>query len=328
MIDDVFFPTPDRLDLFVCPTWSCNLRCPFCYVLGSLKGSSVGVKDPSIAFDALKDFIERHGAAYQHRTLSFGVLGGESLLNPKACLEAIMVAEDFKRAGWNVRTFVTTNLTPQLTNESIEFLKLIDNITVSIDGINHDHSRPLAPGVEYFSPLKQAITNLIELKKHGCLKKVQVQAALNEDANEELFFRMLRIIGIGSNQILLGRKNNTTHFRRGRTGGVRSGRTSPCCVWRYMQFFMVDAAGLHGNYYDKDGSFFGTCSVEIADLQRQYREYISEKMPAFRDPVCRACPVLTKCWGGCNGIFEDKNQPSATCDQPEMIRILGGDLQA
>lgn len=319
---DVFFQDPQILEIFAITTWGCNLRCPFCFVLKNLKGD--GSKQEIIDPDQLVEFCLRHHNRFGTSMVSMVLIGGEPMRAKEACWKYVEAARALKQAGIRVRMSMTTNASSHVFDEEdLLLIRELDNINISVDGVNHDRMRKKIKGEGDYSVLKRALTNIRSICRSGMASKVFIQSVFIEEEDREVFVKMLMLLGVLPERVMIGGARNTEFFKKGSSKFLRISK-KPCCVFRYMGHFTIDSRGLHGNYYEPEATFLGKLDDPLRDIEKAYRQYIIEQMPAYNDPVCRSCPALDICWGGCFGSIESQELPSRYCDQQKMIEYKMG----
>jgi len=129
----------DKLQLTICPTMACNLRCTYCYEIHpSLKESKIGKY-----IDALKKLINNRIAKLNY--LSIAWFGGEPLYSPQVVMDFSAFCKDLcMRHNVKFTNSMSTNFT--LANkEIIEHLSKnnLNFIQITLDGYkeNHDQKR-------------------------------------------------------------------------------------------------------------------------------------------------------------------------------------------
>ena len=104
---------------------------------------------------------------------------------------------------------------------------------------------------------------------------------------------------------------------------------SPCCEYRYMNFFTVNSDNtLFSEYFLMDGGFGNLGEVDFERIEGLYRSKIEKNMAVLHDPVCMdSCPVLAYCWGRCVAhelFFDDfRKAPSKFCGRSQLERAIG-----
>jgi radical SAM protein with 4Fe4S-binding SPASM domain len=328
-IDERLFNKPKKIRLTIIPTWSCNLRCPYCFVLKKLKSD---FKKYEVNFDKIDYFIKSHKKKYDHNKSSILLIGGEPLLFPDFGLKAAEVA---KRNDSLLN--ITTNLSLDLTDDCKKLLSMTNHIQVSIDGPEeiHNEQRKILKNIKNPTKkdenvFKKVIENLKKITEFVPIKNILVATSVikgeTDDSNslEKLIF-ILKSIGI--EKISVNYVAPSDYFHSELIPNVL--RFEPCCDWRYMEYFVVEGNKLSSNYFDtKNVSNLGNLDSNFEEIEIKYQELIKNHMPIMKDKTCLSCPALGFCWGQCDGhkMFKDKT-PSQTCNQQEMIKKTNVKMQ-
>jgi len=149
-------------NLIICPTYSCNLRCVYCFERlphGNLSRKSMDLTSVSAALAAFKLIREQE----PERRYSLGLFGGEPLL-PANRMVVSQIFADAKRNslpvmivsnGVNVSSFI-----PVME----EYLSSIWAVQLTVDGPEdiHDKRRPTARGRGTFKAVAAAVDLLLE----------------------------------------------------------------------------------------------------------------------------------------------------------------------
>lgn len=199
-LDQRLYTNPKNLRLVVIPSWSCNLRCPYCFVLKKLQKD---FKSYDLDFNKLDVFIKMHKEKYNHNDTSIFLIGGEPLLFPNFGLEIAKIAKSN-----SAKFCVTTNLSMNMTAECKELISQFDKLQISIDGPEKIHNKYRKilnsennPTKKNENIFKNVIKNLMEVLNFVPSEKIVVSASLiknkTEDMKdlEELVF-ILKSIGI------------------------------------------------------------------------------------------------------------------------------------
>lgn len=140
----------------ICPTLSCNLRCPYCFE----KNKKQGFMDEKTC-DAVIDFINSHTYA---KTLSLNWYGGEPLLCTNTIRYFLTKLSDIKDIKL-VSHGMVTNAT-LLKDENLELFKEypLNSIQVTFDGIKstHDTKRIYADGRGSYDEIVKNLKNFVE----------------------------------------------------------------------------------------------------------------------------------------------------------------------
>lgn len=175
------------------PTYSCNLRCPYCFQdhmrTDPAYGHLLRVMSPELVeriFEAMPELEERHGleAPPQRRAILF--FGGEPLLaTSRPVVEQIMEkARSIGRASFDA----ISNATELDAYEDLLGPGAISRIQVTLDGPpeEHDQRRAYADGAGSFERIAANITMALE-------RGTQINTRLNTDRdNLDLIPRLAR----------------------------------------------------------------------------------------------------------------------------------------
>jgi len=307
---------PEILQLTLISTWSCNLRCPFCYVLKRLKKD---FKPQQIDFSKVKNFISNHKKEYDWKKGNILLIGGEPLIAKDVCLQAIEIANDF-----NLDKTITTNLSLDLDEDHIKLLSKLDFLQISIDGPESVHNKQRKNLNSALNPtLNQNIFNNVITNLKKLLDKIdstKITIAVSADkgtTHEDLLELVFLLKSIGIQNIELGVISDSDYYRTEEVPKFNGPRpvSKPCCSFRYMQYFCIDGEKLTNNYfYDGDEFFLGNLDSSLEDIKERYKKSILNSMPIMQDETCRSCPALDFCWGQCLGQQQFKNhKPSELC---------------
>lgn len=326
VVEDRLFKAPPRLQLTLIPTWSCNLRCPHCFVLKKLDKE---FKATNIDTAKLDRFIGWHKERYAHEKLFALVIGGEPLLYPHECLEYVKLVK-----GHGGFVTLTTNLSVELTDACFEVYDRLDNCQVSLDGPEDEHNasrkvyrHPDNPtcGEKDVNVFAKVVANIRRLKDRGCdIGKIHVAVSIRKDRpyKRGLSELMFVLKGLGVKTIQVSHISETYYFKKTADEKFTSMRTMarPCCSFRYMEHFVVSGEDVYCDYFDRDGrSKIGTLGGDYEALADNYRAVIRDTMPVLKDDKCMSCKALPICWGQCVGHTLFKNfVPSKFCDQEMM----------
>ncbi len=323
------FRMPEALQLYLIPTWGCNLRCPFCYVLDKLEGT--GKEDNAIDFDGFYNFVEQYIDKYHPKVISFAFLGGEPLSNIKNCISFMEKIEQIEgKFKIKCRKAMTTNFTVKIEKKHLKFLRSLDQVSISVDGLREDHNelRKVYKDKLLTDPFITTLKNISNLPLK-IKQKIKIQTAAQdkffENQNIKEFFLIFKTIGINKEQISTGVLASTKYFKAGQKNldylRGSSVFNAPCCIFRYMSFFVIDSNGIHTNYFDNDKQEKMCNFQEQYDfslIEKLYKKHIIENMPILRDSKCMKCPVVGLCWGKCFGSSCSQN-PSNYCGQEKLI---------
>lgn len=330
------FSRPKRLAVKIIPTWECNLRCKHCSVLHRLKKRDDFGIDPFDVANFMKSFKSHYGI--DKFTLLF--IGGECLLKSSECL-SIADAVVSSLGADNVIISLTTNLSVDLTADSVRLLSMTKAFDVSLDGTEEQHNwQRKANGVQSgINPFRKTFFNIMRLVKLGLSDKIKVQAAIQDSmaSKEEKarFFENLVRIGVSFKNITYGGVHPTeknpkvdeTYLKHLKS---TSFWRTPCCDYRYMAHFSFNPDGsIDSDYFGniKDSATFNISefgkSYGIAELEDFYRSKIEKNMSVMNDEVClNQCPVLAYCWGRCHNNAHAVRNPSSHCDMVGLEKAV------
>lgn len=152
-----------RISYIICPTYSCNFKCTYCFE-GSLTQedhSFMKIADIKLIFSAV-DIMSND---YKDRTFSVELFGGEPFL-PKT---KPLIREIFKEASKRALpiSMVTNGLfLPRFKDELNANKELITSAQITLDGIKdiHDKRRKLTNGKGTFERVCNAINLLLDMQ--------------------------------------------------------------------------------------------------------------------------------------------------------------------
>jgi radical SAM protein with 4Fe4S-binding SPASM domain len=315
---------PTTLQLTLIPTWSCNLRCPHCFVLKKLNKV---LKPEETKINSLQRFISWHRNKYECDKLVGLVIGGEPLLYPDICLEYIELIKSFQ--GFCT---LTTNMSIPINEKIIRIYELLDQSQVSIDGPEDVHNKTRFFNLNMVDQpttnpniFKQIIENLKVLSEKNLNRKIHVSVSIRKDLEQTKAISEIKLIlkALGIKNITIGHIAESSHFNKTKQKKITSMRemAKPCCSFRYMRHFVVQGNDIYADYFDRSKkSYLGSLDDDFENLPMKYENYIKEDMPILKDESCLSCTALPICWGQCVGhtIF-DNFKPSEFCDQQYMI---------
>jgi radical SAM protein with 4Fe4S-binding SPASM domain len=226
--------------------------------------------------------------------------------------------------GWGIT--LITNLTK--LPEDINFLKKVDRIQVSIDGLPEDHDRQRGKGT-----FATTYRNLRRLFKAGLGNSIIVQACLPNDYNEEKrrhFLEAIVYAGAAPERISLGGMTTGYDDRDIPRDKLPVEYTylshKPCCEYQVMSNFTVTPDGnVFASYHGvgRSSHRLGTIEDSPETIRERFRN-MAERLVWANDPKCLECPALKRCWGMfCYQIFKYGNtpKPSDYCQQERMIEL-------
>jgi len=323
---------PKTLQLSLIPTWSCNLRCPHCFVLKKLNKN---LTPEETQIENLEKFIKWHQDKYTHKKLTGLIIGGEPLLFPDICMEYIKLIKSF--GGFCT---LTTNMSVPINDKIIEIYNILDQSQVSIDGPEEVHNKTRFFNLNMIDEVKtkpnlfvQVIENLKILKKHNLTKKIHVAVSIRKDLEQKKAVAEIKLIlrALGIENITIGHIAESAYYNKTQQQKITSMRemAKPCCSFRYMRHFVVQGNKLYADYFDrKEASFLGSLDQNFEKLPIKYEAHLKQNMPILKDKTCLSCSALPICWGQCVGhTLFDNFVPSEFCNQQQMIDKMRGFLE-
>lgn len=314
-----------QLALTLVVTWECNLRCTHC----SVRDRLVRVDPHRLDGARLEHFARRYAEETPEvERLRVSLLGGEPLVRPDSCLELIAGA---RNAVPGTSFSITTNLAVELGDAELSVLREMEEIIVSIDGLEEAHNAQRLPYRAKFNPYQRTMTNLARLAEEGLNERLLVQGAIRDDfatgEHFQEFHRQLVRAGVPYDRI----RFDTVHPAEKGLGVQESFleslrypllRTEPCCKFRGGTSLVIGSDGtIFSDFYTWER--LGTLDDSIASIRAAQRKITEESMPALEDPNCRNCPVIGYCWGGCvNGHQVVGTRPSQFCGQEALIERI------
>ena len=305
----LFDVKPKSFEIKIIPTWECNLRCSHCFVLHEL----VKKDENRIDIEGLVKFIRAYVKKYPSvESGRFQFIGGEPALRSKFNCEIITAIKNLcEEIGLKHYIGCTTN-GYELNDDILEFYRVLDGFTVSVDGPKHLHDKqrkPLLPCLPNLSPFDKTIQTIKTLVKSGMRDKITVQASLDDDGfNEEVitsFYKTLLMAGIKYESIMFGTIVPTAKKPEMQNKFVEVCANRPytnvCCKYRMMHDFVVDSSNnIFCDYFDADqGNCLGKLSDDIEKLAKEHKKIITAEMSVLNDDKCKKCPVIGICWGWC-----------------------------
>ncbi|GEM_PF-6598807 len=316
------FEARETLTLTAIVTWRCNLRCTHCTVIHRLEREDAASIDP----ERLADFVRRyHDARPNVKRLKLSLLGGEPLLNTDLCRRLV---ESTRSIFPDALYDITTNGAVRLEECHLELLRMMQDITVSLDGAEELNNTQRKAHRAKFNPYQRTMAFLEELNSHGLIDKVLVQGAIRDEystlENMADFYRALMAVGVRYDRIHFGSIHPTKSGMKAQES-FRASLEHPtlrhqaCCKFRGGHNLIIDAdESVVSDYYDWET--LGALDDPIQDLLERHHRMAVDTMPALSDPVCRTCPVIGYCWGGCtNARPLVGGAPSEYCNQDALI---------
>lgn len=320
----LFGQDPKNFAINLVSTWECNLRCSHCFVLHELVKKDVGKIDAKLLADFIKRLFERYPTI---NTGHIHFIGGEPTLRSDHNLEIMKTIRD--AIGDRSIIFTATSNGFQCGDREIEFLLALDLITISLDGSKawHDGQRkPLSK--ESGSPFESTLDTIRRLVAMGARDRLSVQSSLPQEAMQldvlVDMYKTLLMSGVRYEKVIPGfispTRQNPTPDDDFLKVSVKAARIRPCCKYRFMSNFVVDATNrVFCDYFDADSSnLLGSLSNPIDEIAVAHERVIRRTMPVLNDPKCDQCPVIGLCWGWCANTKCLK--PSDHCDPNTLLK--------
>ena len=321
---------PKYVQFTLIPSWECNLRCSHCCVLTSLQKKDVNEIDESKFSNFLTQYFTKFNKL---NFFEFYFLGGESLLKHEKILNLIKIAENIEEK-YGIKKYLgtTTNLAFDLQYEHIEIFSKIDNLTISIDGMEEEHNNQRHAFTDKsINPFQKTISNLKKVIALGFRDKIYVQAALRKEylKTEYIvnFLQFITSLGVKIEKTNIGSIFPTETKPEPENSWIASLeentriRNRPCCKYRYMSTLQINSNNtIYDNFYQKENSQLGTLDNTVEEICKKNIELIFSHMPSLNDKTCIECPALGYCWGGCvSGHVFIGNKPSLHCSRKELV---------
>ena len=146
----------------VFPTFSCNLRCPYCYQ-GQGPGRPTGTMNSTVA-KSVVDFITTYVGDHGTKSVLLEFHGGEPLANFAALQQVLNATHTYcsdKSIELSVEIFTNGTLITEEITQALQRFSL--TVVVSLDGprLLHDTHRFLSDGSGTFEKVMGAIQNLL-----------------------------------------------------------------------------------------------------------------------------------------------------------------------
>ncbi|UCF66404.1 MAG: radical SAM protein, partial [Acidobacteriota bacterium] len=255
------------------------------------------------------------------------LIGGEPLLHPRRCREIIA---SVRQTTPQLRVDATTNLAVTLDREHLALVSELDELVVSLDGLEPLHNAQRRAYRDSFNPFVRTLTNVSALVDAGFSDKLYVQGAIRDEYAQiehfQDFQRELMRIGVRYDRIAFETIHPSEHQptpQQSYLACLRAPRLREqvCCKYRGGHHLVIGPNGaLFSDFYDWDE--LGRLTDEVEALQQRFDQLV-ERMPALRDPTCRECPVIGYCWGGCSNASRlVGDRPSAFCDQHALTERI------
>ena len=319
--------SPHNASFSVLPTYSCNLRCPYCYEgSGEIHRGTMTEEMTEKVIAGIKAHCVNTGVC----NLGLTLYGGEPLLHKKASLQIVKELGGWaQQRGMQYFCSMITNgtlLTEEVLTEFLPFLKMIQ---VTLDGPQeyHDTRRIQKNGKGTYEMIMNAVETA---RKRGILVMIRIQVAKdNRDILDTLFqdmtkrgmhldegiraytFPLMEINEVCSSYASLCSEEEALMlpglWRKARTYGLDLFSkpvqifVSPYCSFAAKNSFLVDALG---DVY-KCVSVVGDTSYRVGRMSENGLTDITPELHRFtvRDPtdieMCTDCVLLPLCGGGC-----------------------------
>lgn len=317
-IDRYLMREPKSFEIKLITTWTCNMRCSHCFVLHQLVKKDAGRIEEDALCGFLESYLDRFKGVKSGR-IQF--VGGEAALTAAQNLKIIGMAEEIcARRGVSMKFHSNTNGL-DLDDEIFEFYSKLSGLTISLDGPKAFHDKQRRALDEQGSPFDRTVSNMLRLVRAGMRDKIQVQAAVSDEAmNEECireFYKVLLMHGIKMQNIMYNLSVPTkTHKPGDRFKQARSNPfPTPCCKYRWMSDFTVCTDNkVYCDYFDiSEKNLLGAIGDPIDLIAERHKEVIFGSMPVLHDEKCQSCPVIGLCWGNCCNTYQF-HRPSEICD--------------
>lgn len=162
---DAYAESKKRQGFVICPTYSCNLRCTYCFEDKLTHGNNLFMGDGDIerVFAAIDELRQ----VYSNRNNSVELFGGEPLL-PRTKDFVGKVLKEAKRRSLSVRIVTNGVHLNQFTNELSAYRELIGSVQITLDGPKdiHDKRRKSASDRGTFDKVCSSIDTLLKLQIH------------------------------------------------------------------------------------------------------------------------------------------------------------------
>lgn len=301
-------------------TKKCNLRCENCNVIEWLTNK---VEDEQYDPIDLCNFVSKMEKSNHH----FSLIGGEVTIVSDRIKKVI---ECINKNLSNVKFSMVSNLVD--IPEDIDFMKKIQNIIISINGLPKDHDKERGNGT--FKKTYKNIKRLIDKKV-----PVFIQCTMPKDYSLIDLYKLIAMflyIGVDEKNISVASMApgyGHREFTETTKDLLKSGylKRIPCCAWRPTNTFAITSDGkVWSHYYgvEDENHLLGTIWDSPEEIFKKQEEVTLREAPFMKDEKCLSCEALTSCWGlGCYNIFKYNKTilPSSLCDQEKAIekhRIL------
>ncbi|MBU6997267.1 MAG: SPASM domain-containing protein [Theionarchaea archaeon] len=189
------------MNFYVLPTDACNLRCPYCYGgAGEISSLSMSEETVDKTVEFITKTVEKHCTSY----LSLTLIGGEPLLNKRACYRIIEdLSEWVKPRNISFVPNLITNAT-LLTEEIVDDLLIgfdYSSVLLTLDGNRELHNKKRfykKDGSGTYDKIMEVLQMLMDKSEVSKLARVHI-AKDNINSLKELF-EDLKSLGIPNTQ--------------------------------------------------------------------------------------------------------------------------------
>jgi len=310
-------PWSDSLSLTFIVTNKCNLRCTHCNVKEWLTHKA----EADYPFEQMLEWAEQIAAFKGQPKKYAGLIGGEVTTVPERLEKCVHMLAD---RGWAIT--LISNLTK--LPEDIEFLRKVDRIQISVDGLSEDHDKQRGKGT-----FATTYRNLRRLFQADLGNNIIVQACLPSDYGEEKCRRFLEAMvyaGADPSKVSFGGMTTGYDDREIARDKLPLKHTylahKPCCEYKVMSNFTITPDGdVFSSYHGvgRPNHRLGTIQDSPETIRERFRNMVG-RLVWVNDPKCLECPALKRCWGMfCFQIFKYGNtpKPSDHCQQERMIEL-------
>ena len=312
------------LNLCIAPTYTCNLRCPYCYEDGHSENKAFMSKE---VIEAIETFVADYYREYNFNELNVQWYGGEPLLAPGVIEELSDFFIGFCEEHHIAYSSMAISNATRIDKTLAELLGRcrVSEIMITIDGDEAEHNkrRPAADGENSFQAIMGALEALRECGVNAMpvMNVDKVNALLFDQVHDELKARF----GVE----LMPTKLNDYHgsfgsgcFKKGDfelftfpayakwdverlaesdpSREELQGRFSPFanfCKGQLQNYYCIDAVG---DVYNCDG-YMGQPELALFNLMRDdYRDSQPEIPNPADNEQCGDCDLLPVCQGNCH----------------------------
>lgn len=326
-----------QMGLTICPTLTCNLRCPYCFE----QNKPAGMMDVKTA-DTIVKFIKGHKFA---KTFSISWFGGEPLLGlgiMAHILEAVKSIDEVKFAGHGIITNAT-----MLDSEAIKLFQQhpLGSMQVTLDGdrATHDTKRMTANGEGTFDRILANVDNFVKAcpQTHVSFRvnvdntnsaeyfdvAQMLRERYGEKSNVSVYPGILRANRGCENENFFTTKDHLAFSRRLVEHGDVSysypqALSKGCCATSINDYVIGPMGELYKcwEHVGKPDSIIGN----IADEEQRNETLLNRYMlhgNCFDDLECRKCGMMPICSGGC----PDRRVSNKFCNESNELCSLHHD---